>query len=54
MQIYDLYPQLHKIPEGQDKPLIDIIENESYYDEDYPDAQNKTTIQSFTSRQHKR
>ena len=47
MQLYDLYPQLHEIPEGQDKPLIEMIEQLSY-EEDYPDAQNTTTAQAWT------
>ena len=47
MQLIDLYPQLSQIQEGQEEPLIDLIES-SGDDEDYPDATNSTTMQSFT------
>ena len=47
-QLLDLYPQLSEpIEEGSDKILMDEIE--PFYDEeDYPDATNRTTMQSFT------
>ena len=47
MQLLDLYPQLGEIPEGEEKPLIDSVEANGD-DEDYPDATNSTTMQSFT------
>ena len=47
MQLLDLYPQLGEISEGEEKPLIDSVEANGD-DEDYPDATNSTTMQSFT------
>ena len=47
MQLTDLYPQLREIQEGEEKPLIDSIEPMDG-DEDYPNATNQTTMQSFT------
>ena len=47
-QLIDLYPQLSQpIDEKGEKLLIDEIESLSG-EEDYPDATNKTTMQSFT------
>jgi len=47
-QLIDLYPQLSQpVDENSDKLLIDQIEALSG-DEDYPNATNKTTMQSFT------
>ena len=47
-QLIDLYPQLlQPIDEKSEKLLIDEIEAISG-EEDYPDATNKTTMQSFT------
>ena len=47
-QLIDLYPQLNQpIEEGSEKLLIDEIEPFNN-EEDYPDATNKTTMQSFT------
>jgi hypothetical protein len=47
-QLIDLYPQLNQpMEEGSDKLLIDEIEGIGG-EEDYPDATNKTTMQSFT------
>ena len=47
-QLIDLYPQINQpMEEGSDKTLIDEIEGISG-EEDYPDATNATTMQSFT------
>tara|TARA_R100000808_G_scaffold24855_1_gene58794 strand:- start:1988 stop:4015 length:2028 start_codon:yes stop_codon:yes gene_type:complete len=47
-QLIDLYPQMSQpMNENSDKLLIDEIEALSG-DEDYPNATNKTTMQSFT------
>ena len=47
-QLIDLYPKLSQpIEEGSDKILIDEIEVHSE-EEDYPNATNKTTMESFT------
>jgi hypothetical protein len=47
-QLIDLYPQLSQpVEEGSNKLLIDEIELFNT-EEDYPDATNKTTMQSFT------
>ena len=47
-QLIDLYPQLNQpMEEGSDKLLIDEIEGIGG-EEDYPDATNATTMQSFT------
>jgi len=47
-QLIDLYPQLSQpIEEGSEKILIDEIETFSK-EEDYPDATNQTTMESFT------
>ena len=47
-QLIDLYPQLSQpIEEGSEKILIDEIESFSK-EEDYPDATNQTTMESFT------
>lgn len=47
-QLLDLYPQLKEpIEEGSDKSIIDDLETFNG-EEDYPDATNKTTMQSFT------
>ena len=47
MQLLDTYPQLGQpIEEGSDKLLIDQIETVS--EEDWPDNQNKRTMDSFT------
>jgi hypothetical protein len=47
-QLIDLYPQMGQpIEEGSDKILIDEIEPFNK-EEDYPDATNRTTMQSFT------
>ena len=47
MQLKDLYPELLEIPEGKDKPLIDLIEGD-FDDEDYPDPSNSRTKGSYT------
>ena len=47
-QLIDLYPQMGQpIEKGSDKILIDEIEPFNK-EEDYPDATNRTTMQSFT------
>ena len=47
-QLIDLYPQLSQpVDENSDKLLIDEIESING-EEDYPNATNKTTMQSFT------
>jgi len=47
-QLIDLYPQLSQpVDEQSEKILIDEIESISG-EEDYPDATNRTTMQSFT------
>ena len=47
-QLIDLYPQLSQpVDENSDKILIDEIESING-EEDYPNATNKTTMQSFT------
>jgi len=47
-QLIDLYPQMSQpISEGSEKLLIDEIETFSK-EEDYPNATNKTTMESFT------
>jgi len=47
-QLIDLYPQMSQpVGEDSEKLLIDEIETFSK-EEDYPDATNKTTMQSFT------
>ena len=47
MQLIDLYPELSTIPEGQDKPLVDLIEGD-FDDEDYPSQSNTRTKGSYT------
>lgn len=47
-QLIDLYPQLSEpMEKGSEKTLIDELETFNN-EEDYPDATNKTTMQSFT------
>ena len=47
-QLIDLYPQMSQpVEEGSEKLLIDQVETISG-EEDYPDATNVTTMQSFT------
>ena len=47
-QLIDLYPQLSQpVEEGSEKILIDEIETFNK-EEDYPDATNQTTMESFT------
>ena len=47
MQLKDLYPELLAIPEGEEKPLIELIESD-FSDEDYPSPSNTRTKGSFT------
>ena len=47
MQLVDLYPQLQEVPEGQTKPLLELIEGD-FDDEDFPSPENTRTKGSYT------